>query len=77
MRVKQEAKNFEQEEWRYLSVGYFEGKVILKDEEGELFFLECEENIAPEGTCVPDSIDVTPLEALAEHERKHIWEVYG
>lgn len=77
MRVIQEAKNFEQENWGYLVVGYFEGKAILKDEEGELFFLECEENEAPEGTSLPDSMEVLPIEQLEEKTQRHIYEVYG
>ncbi len=77
MRINQEPKNFENENWIYLVVGYYEGKAILKDEEGELFFLECEENEAPEGTSLPDSIGVTPIEVLEEKEQKQIYEVYG
>lgn len=77
MRVKQEATNFENENWMYLVVGYYEGKAVLKDEEGELFFLECEENEAPEGTCLQDSIEVTPIEVLEEKEQKYISGVYG
>lgn len=77
MRVIQEAKNFEQENWGYFVVGYFEGKAILKDEEGELFFLECEENEAPEGTSLPDSMEVLPIEQLEEKTQRHIYEVYG
>lgn len=77
MLVIQEAKNFESENWMYLVVGYYKGKAILKDEEGELFFLECEENVAPEGTSLPDSMDVTPIEALEAEEQKHLYSVYG
>lgn len=77
MRVKREPKNFEQEDWVYFVVGYHDGKAIMKNEEGELFFLECEENVAPEGTYVPDSIEVTPVEILTEQEQKEIWEFYG
>lgn len=77
MRIVKEPKNFEEENWMYLSVGYYEGKVILKNDEGELFFLECDENMAPEGTSVPDSIAVTPIEALMELERIEVMNLFG
>ena len=52
MQVFREPKNFETEKWNYLSIGYHKGKAIVKNELGELFFMECEEEVAPIGTVV-------------------------
>ena len=47
MKFFKEPKQFEEEEWEHLVIGYFHGKAIVKDENGHLFFLKCEEAAAP------------------------------
>lgn len=71
-----EPKNFEEENWMYLSVGYHNGKVIAKNESGELFYIECEEEIAPIGTVISEGV-VTPLEELEEGEQEEIIKIYA
>lgn len=71
-----EPKNFEEENWMYLSVGYHNGKVIAKNESGELFYIECEEEIAPIGTVIQEGA-VTPIQELEEDEREKIELIYG
>ena len=46
MKFFKEPKQFEEEEWEHLVIGYFHGKAIVKDENGHLFFLKCEEAAA-------------------------------
>lgn len=76
MKFVKKPKNFEQEVWDYLVIGYFNGKAILKDESGRLFFLRCEENEAPIGTAVPKGGE-EPIEKLSESEQEKIQEIYG
>lgn len=76
MRVIVEPKNFEQEQWNYLAVGYYNGKVIAKNEIAELYYMECEEAVAPIGTVVTEDA-VTPIVELDEEEQKEIRRIYG
>lgn len=76
MKTIKEPTNFETEKWNYLSVGYHNGKVIAKNEIGELFFIECEEEIAPIGTVIPEDA-VSPIKELDEREREEIAQIYG
>ena len=39
-----EPKNFEVLHKLYLSIGYYQGKAIVKDENGSFYFVKCEEN---------------------------------
>lgn len=71
-----EPANFEEENWPYLSVGYHNGKVIAKNEIGELFYIDCEEEIAPIGTAIQEGV-VTPIQELEEEERSRIERIYG
>ena len=76
MRVIVEPKNFEQEQWNYLAVWNYNGKVIAKNEIAELYYMECEEAIAPIGTVVTEDA-VTPIVELDEEEQKEIRRIYG
>ena len=40
MQFIREPKNFEEENWAYLSIGYHNGKAVLKDEAGDLYYME-------------------------------------
>lgn len=71
MQVFREPKNFETEKWNYLSIGYHKGKAIVKNELGELFFMECEEEVAPIGTVVTADL-LTTIEKLPETEYQEI-----
>ena len=39
-------------EKNYLVIGYHRGKVIAKDEWNSLYYVECEEEMAPIGTLI-------------------------
>lgn len=77
MIIVKEPKNFEEEKWPYLSVGYHNGKIILKDDWGDLFYMEEEEEIAPEGTYVSEGMGIIPIEMLEKEEEERIREIYG
>lgn len=76
MRIIKEAKNFEEENWAYLSIGYHSGKAVLKDEAGDLYYMECEEEEAPIGTMVSEGADIKSIGELGEEERIEILQIY-
>ena len=76
MRVIREPKNFEEENWAYLSIGYHNGKAVLKDEAGDLYYMECEEEEAPIGTMVSEGENIQSIGELSEEERIEILQIY-
>ena len=76
MQFIREPKNFEEENWAYLSIGYHNGKAVLKDEAGNLYYMECEEEAAPIGTMVSEGAFVKPLDELSKDERTEIIRIY-
>lgn len=76
MKFVKEPRNFEQESWHNLVIGYFRGKAIVKNELYRLYFIRCEENEAPIGTVVPDGI-AEPIEKLEAEEQEQIQQIYG
>lgn len=76
MKFVKEPKNFEEENWNYLVIGYFNGKAIVKNEAYRLFFIRCEEQMAPIGTVVPEGL-AEPIEKLGSEEQEQIQEIYG
>ena len=76
MRTIRESKNFEAENWKYLAVGYYKGKAILKDEMESIFYMECKEAEAPIGTMVSEGVSVLPVEVLDKDERAEIMWIY-
>lgn len=76
MKFFKEPKQFEEEEWEHLVIGYFHGKAIVKDENGHLFFLKCEEAAAPIGTALPKGL-AEPIGKLSSKEQEQIEEIYG
>ena len=76
MNFFKEPKQFEEEEWEHLVIGYFHGKAIVKDENGHLFFLKCEEAAAPIGTALPKGL-AEPIGKLSSTEQEQIEEIYG
>lgn len=76
MKFFKEPKQFEEEEWEHLVIGYFHGKAIVKDENGHLFFLKCEEVAAPIGTVLPKGL-AEPIGKLSSKEQEQIEEIYG
>mgnify|MGYP001278273614 CR=1 FL=1 len=77
MIIETQPKNFEEEKWPYLSIGYYNGKIILKDDWGDLFYMEEDEEIAPEGTYVSEGMEAIPIEMLEDEEEQRIREIYG
>lgn len=75
MKFFKEPVNFEEEEWEHLVIGYFHGKAIVKDENNGLFFLKCEEAVAPIGTTLPKGV-AEPIEKLSSTEQEQIEEIY-
>ena len=73
MKFFKEPKQFEEE---HLVIGYFHGKAIVKDENGHLFFLKCEEAAAPIGTALPKGL-AEPIGKLSSTEQEQIEEIYG
>lgn len=76
MKFIKEPKNFEEEKWNYLVIGYFNGKAIVKNELYRLYFIRCEENEAPIGTVVPEEL-AEPIEKLSREEQEQIQQIYG
>lgn len=76
MKFVKEPKNFETEKWNYLVIGYFNEKAIVKNEEGQLYFVRCEEQAAPIGTVIPDGM-AEPVEKLSDKEQELIQDIYG
>ncbi len=63
----------EEENWIYTSIGYYNGKIIAKDIEGDLYYLEEDEEIAPFGIALQEGA-MDPIEDLPEEEQKEIRE---
>ena len=76
MQFIREPKNFEEENWAYLSIGYHNGKAVLKDEAGDLYYMECEEEVAPIGTVVSEGADINSIGELSEEERIEILQIF-
>ena len=76
MQFIREPKNFQEENWAYLSIGYHNGKAVLKDEAGDLYYMECEEEAAPIGTVVSEGADIKSIGELSEEERIEILQIY-
>ena len=76
MKFFKEPKQFEEEEWEHLVIGYFHGKAIVKDENGHLFFLKCKEAAAPIVTALPKGL-AEPIGKLSSTEQEQIEEIYG
>lgn len=76
MEYKKEPKNFEVLHELYLSIGYYRGKAIVKDENGSFYFVNCEENELPIGTLAESDL-LKPLNQLEETEQKEILKIYA
>lgn len=76
MRYVKKPENFEEPVKNNLVIGYYHGKSIVKDELHRLYFIECEEECAPIGTMVGESI-MEPIEKLNGEEYEQIMEIYG
>lgn len=76
MKFIKEPKNFEQEHWAYLVIGYYNGKAIVKDEVERLYFIRCEEEHAPIGTMVTEDLPES-IEKLSAEEQENIQKIYG
>lgn len=76
MKFLREPKNFEEENWNYLVIGYFNGKAIVKSEANQLYFIRCDEEASPIGTAVPEGL-AEPIEKLSSEEQEQIQEIYG
>ena len=50
-----------------LVIGYFNGKVIVKNDFGHLYYMICEEQIAPVGTFLESDL-LAPVKNLPEAE---------
>lgn len=68
-------ENFEKPKPYFLVVGYFEGKAIVKNQMGDLFYRVCEENEAPTGT-ITESDFLQKVETLSEEEQEEIRGIY-
>lgn len=62
-------------EKNYLVIGYHRGKVIAKDEWNSLYYVECEEEMAPIGTLIEPRV-LQPVQKLEKEEQKEIHEIY-
>lgn len=67
--------NFERIHNDNLVVGYYIDKAIVKNENGYLFYIECDENEAPIGT-IADEDMLTSISELPEHERDYLRRVF-
>lgn len=54
-----------------LVVVYYNGKAIITDESGHIYYISCSENEAPIGTVVGEE-DVAPISELGIDERQKI-----
>ena len=61
--------------YEILVIGYYNGKAIVKSESGNLFYMECEEQIAPEGTVLENDA-LTPISELSVQEQREIHNIY-
>lgn len=68
--------NFEKIYNDNLVVGYYIDKAIVKNENGYLFYIECDENEAPIGT-IADEDMLTSISELQKHEKDYISRVFG
>lgn len=58
-----------------LVIGYYKGKAIVRNDLGHLYYMVCEEQIAPEGTFLENDA-LTPINTLSEEEQKEIHDIY-
>lgn len=68
--------NFEKIHNDNLVVGYYIDKAIVKNKNGYLFYIECDENEAPIGT-IADEDMLTSISELQKHEKDYISRVFG
>lgn len=73
--IKKPYNNFESLNYENLVVGYYNGKAIVKNEESTLFYMECPEKIAPEGSVLQNE-DIRPISELPEDEQIEIIAIY-
>ena len=59
-----------------LVIGYFNGKIIVKNDFGHLYYMICEEQIAPVGTFLESDL-LAPVKNLPEAEQAEIYAIYG
>ena len=72
-----EERNFEEESLDYLVIGHYTDITILKNEEGDLFFLKgCDRDMAPVGTNVSDP-EIHPIEEMSGIFREFILSELG
>lgn len=67
--------NVEKIHYANLVIGYFHGKAIIRNESSDLYYLECEEQIAPVGTVI-ESDGLFSIKLLPEKERSEIIDIY-
>lgn len=68
-------RNFETNIDDNLVIGYFNGKSIVRNAYGELFYILCEEAHAPEGTVIPSN-EITPISYLPKAEQETIINIF-
>lgn len=68
-------KNAERMRNYNIVVGYFQGKAIIRNENGFFFFIECEECHAPEGTVIENEA-LTSIDNLSEDEKLMILDIF-
>lgn len=76
MKYYREPENFERVYQNYLVIGYYQGKAIVKDEQHHLFYIQCEERLAPIGTIVEKDC-LEAVENLKPREQREIEKFYG
>lgn len=62
-------------EAKYLVIGYYNGKSIVRDRDNHLFFIRCEESEAPEGS-VPSDMKLQDVSRLDIREQKEIYQIF-
>ena len=78
MKFNRVPENFEEETWELQIVGYENGKAILKNQLGDLYYLECEEELVEVGWMYMGSVDeVEEIEILEPNEKEYIKSLYG
>ena len=68
-------RNFETNVDDNLVIGYFNGKSIVRNAYGELFYILCEEAHAPEGTVIPSN-EISPITFLPKDEQDAIINIF-
>lgn len=76
MKYYREPENFERTYDNYLVIGYYRGKAIVKDEMHQLYFIQCEEALAPIGTIV-EKESLEAVGHLRSEEQIEIEKIYG